>query len=83
MEEKIKPTKIIDARGSFCPGPLMELIKAYKSAKLNDIISVYSTDSGTKRDASAWIKKSNNELIGVFEHEGYYEIVMKKTKGEK
>ena len=45
MDEKIKPTKIIDARGSFCPGPLMELIKAYKAAKLNDIISYCSFTS--------------------------------------
>lgn len=80
MEEDIKPTKIVDARGSFCPGPLMELIKNYKSAKTNDIISLYSSDSGTKRDAAAWISKSGNELIGVFDHEGYYEIVMRKTR---
>lgn len=80
MESDIKPTKTVDARGSFCPGPLMELIKAYKQANTNDIISLYSTDSGTKRDAAAWIDKSGNELIGVFDREGYYEIVMKKVK---
>jgi TusA-related sulfurtransferase len=80
MEEQEKPTKVVDARGSFCPGPLMELIKAYKSAKTNDVISLYSTDTGTKKDAAAWINKSGNQLIGVFDREGYYEIVMKKTK---
>ena len=80
MEEQEKPTKVVDARGSFCPGPLMELIKAYKSAKTNDVISLYSTDTGTKKDAAAWINKSGNPLIGVFDREGYYEIVMKKTK---
>lgn len=80
MEPEVKPTKVIDARGSFCPGPLMELIKAYKNSKTDDVISLYSTDSGTKRDAAAWINKSGNELIGVFDREGYYEIVMKKTK---
>ncbi len=80
MESEIKATKVVDARNSFCPGPLMELIKAYKAAKTNDIISLYSTDSGTKRDAPAWVKKSGNELVGVFDREGYYEIVMKKIK---
>ncbi len=80
MEKQLDATKVVDARGTFCPGPLMELIKAYKSAKTNDVISLYSTDTGTKRDAAAWINKSGNELIGVFDREGYYEIVMKKTK---
>ena len=80
MAEEIKPDKIVDARGSFCPGPLMEMIKAYKQAKIGDVISVYSTDSGTKKDAAAWINKSGNQLIGVFDKDGYYEIEMKKVK---
>ena len=80
MAEEIKPDKIVDARGSFCPGPLMEMIKAYKQAKVGDVISVYSTDSGTKKDATAWINKSGNQLIGVFDRNGYYEIEMKKVK---
>ena len=80
MAEEIKPDKVVDARGSFCPGPLMEMIKAYKQAKIGDVISVYSTDSGTKKDAAAWINKSGNQLIGVFDRNGYYEIEMKKVK---
>ncbi|MCL4420234.1 MAG: sulfurtransferase TusA family protein [Candidatus Thermoplasmatota archaeon] len=80
MENEIKPNKVVDARGSFCPGPLMEMIKAYKEAKVGDVISVYSTDSGTKKDAPAWINKSGNELIGIFDRTGYYEIMMKKVK---
>ncbi|MCL5882086.1 MAG: sulfurtransferase TusA family protein [Candidatus Thermoplasmatota archaeon] len=80
MAEEIKPDKVVDARGSFCPGPLMEMIKAYKQAKIGDVISVYSTDSGTKKDATAWINKSGNQLIGVFDRNGYYEIEMKKVK---
>jgi TusA-related sulfurtransferase len=58
----------------------MEMIKAYKQAKVGDVISVYSTDSGTKKDATAWINKSGNQLIGVFDRNGYYEIEMKKVK---
>lgn len=80
MSEQVKPTKVIDARGSFCPGPLMELIKAYKEAKKGDVISVYSTDNGTKKDAPIWINKSGNELVGIFERDGYIEIVMRRTK---
>ena len=77
---EIKPKQVIDARGSFCPGPLMEMIKAYKQGKIGDVISVYSSDSGTKKDAPEWIKKSGNELIGVFDRNGYFEIMMRKTK---
>ncbi len=77
---EVKPDHVIDARGSYCPGPLMELIKAYKQAKVGEVISVYSTDAGTKKDAPAWISKSGNELVGIFDRQGYYEIMMKKVK---
>lgn len=80
MEQETKPDKIVDARGAFCPGPLMEMIKAYKQAAVGDVIAVYSTDNGTKKDAPAWVNKSGNELIGIFEHDGYVEIRMRKTK---
>ncbi|MCL5667582.1 MAG: sulfurtransferase TusA family protein [Candidatus Thermoplasmatota archaeon] len=80
MTEEVKPTKIIDARGSYCPGPLMELIKTYKQSKVGDIISLYSADSGTKVDAPAWVKKSGNELIGVYDRDGYFEIVIRKIR---
>lgn len=80
MGDEVNPNKVVDARNSFCPGPLMELIKAYKAAGTNDVISLYSTDTGTKRDAPAWIEKSGNELVGVYDRDGYFEIVMKKTK---
>jgi len=76
----IKPTKVIDARGSFCPGPLMELIKAIKEAKVGDVIAVYSTDSGSKRDIPLWVEKAGHELIGVFEREGYTEFVVRKKR---
>ena len=76
----VKPTKVIDARGSFCPGPLMELIKAIKEAKVGDVISVYSTDSGSKRDIPLWVEKAGHELIGVYEREGYTEFVVRKKR---
>ncbi|MGB9631432.1 MAG: sulfurtransferase TusA family protein [Candidatus Methanodesulfokora sp.] len=77
---EIKPNKIVDARGSFCPGPLMELIKAIKEAEVGEIVSVYSTDSGSKRDIPLWVQKAGHELLGVFEREGFTEFVVKKKR---
>ena len=35
-----RATRIIDARGSYCPGPLMELIRAIREAAAGDVIAV-------------------------------------------
>ncbi len=77
---EVKPDKVIDARGSFCPGPLIELIRAIKDAKVGEVISVYSTESGSKRDIPLWVAKAGHELIGVYERDGYTEFIVRKKK---
>jgi tRNA 2-thiouridine synthesizing protein A len=72
--------KVIDARGSFCPGPMMELIRAVKAAGVGETLAVLSTDSGSKRDIPLWVKKAGQEFVGVVPHEGYDEIVVKKVR---
>jgi tRNA 2-thiouridine synthesizing protein A len=62
--ESITITKEIDARGSFCPGPLMELIRNVKMAQIGDVIAVISSDEGSKKDIPAWIAKAQQEFIG-------------------
>jgi tRNA 2-thiouridine synthesizing protein A len=73
-------TRTVDARGSYCPGPLMELIRAIKESQVGDVIAVYSADKGSKVDIPAWVNKAGHTLVGVYEREGYDEIVVQKAK---
>ncbi|NWG09080.1 MAG: sulfurtransferase TusA family protein, partial [Nitrososphaerales archaeon] len=50
MSEEPKVDRLIDARNTFCPGPLMELIRAIREAKVGEVIGVLSSDTGSKRD---------------------------------
>jgi tRNA 2-thiouridine synthesizing protein A len=72
-------TRTIDARGSFCPGPLMELIRGIRESAPGEILSVYSSDSGSRTDIPKWVEKAGHRLVGVFERDGYDEIVVEKT----
>ena len=58
-------TKEIDARGGFCPGPLMELIRNIKTANIGDTIGVLSSDKGSITDIPAWAAKARHELVGI------------------
>lgn len=71
--------RTIDARGSFCPGPLMELIRGIRESAPGEILSVYSSDSGSRIDIPKWIEKAGHRLVGVFARDGYDEIVVEKT----
>lgn len=70
----------IDARGSFCPGPLMELIAAIKAAEVGDEVEVLSSDKGSADDIPAWARKVGHELVSSEEKEGHWVVVVKKAK---
>jgi len=72
-------TRIVDARGSFCPGPLMELIRAIRESEPGQIISVYSSDTGSKTDVPKWVEKAGHRLVEVARRDGYDEIIVEKT----
>ena len=72
--------KIVDGRGSFCPGPLMELIAALKSSQVGDVLEVLSTDKGSVNDIPEWINKVGHEYISTTEKEGEWHILMRKKK---
>jgi tRNA 2-thiouridine synthesizing protein A len=73
-------SRTVDARGSFCPGPLMELIRAIRESQVGDVIAVYSSDKGSKTDIPKWIEKAGHRLIDVETHGGYDEIVVEKVR---
>ncbi len=76
MAEKI----IVDGRGSFCPGPLMELIGALKSSKIGDELEVLSTDKGSANDIPEWVRKVGHEYVSTTEEAGVWHVVVRKAK---
>lgn len=79
-EVAIPTTRIVDARGSFCPGPLMELIRAIREGQVGDIIAVYSSDKGSKADIPKWIEKAGHRLVALDARDGYDEIIVEKRR---
>jgi tRNA 2-thiouridine synthesizing protein A len=77
-QQSATPTRVIDARGSFCPGPLMELIRAIRESEVGTIICVRSSDRGSRVDIPKWVEKAGHRLVGVEQVEGYDEIIVEK-----
>jgi TusA-related sulfurtransferase len=75
----IQIDKEIDARGSFCPGPLMELIRATKAAQVGSTLAVLSSDPGSGKDIPLWVQKAKYEFVGAFREDGYTRYVMRKS----
>lgn len=76
MTERTK----IDARGAFCPGPLMELIAALKLVNVGDEVEVLSSDKGSVADIPEWVNKVKHEMVGVTQEGDHWSIVVRKAK---
>ncbi|MDX9930718.1 MAG: sulfurtransferase TusA family protein [Bacteroidales bacterium] len=72
-------TKSVDARGTACPGPLLEAKKAIGTIMPGEIMEVLSADEGTKVDIPKWCTKQGHEYLGTLEESGYYRIFLKKS----
>ncbi len=70
----------IDARGSFCPGPLLELIRGVKSVPVGGVLALLSSDIGSNKDIPLWIAKAGHEFIGAFKESGYTRFVVRKLR---
>ena len=71
--------RLIDARGSYCPGPLMELIRAIRESVPGDLIVVLSSDKGSTTDIPKWIEKAGHRLVSLEPLEGYARITVEKV----
>ena len=76
--QSLQVNKSVDARGTACPGPLLEAKKAIGTIGSGDIMEVLSADEGTKRDIPKWANKKGHEYLGTIEDSGFFKIYLKK-----
>ena len=72
--------KQIDARGTACPGPLLEAKRGIADIPVQGIMEVLSSDEGTNQDLPLWSKKVGHEYLGNLEEAGYWRIFVKRGK---
>ena len=61
----IQAQKVVDARGTSCPGPILAAKKGMADVKVGEIMEVLATDTGTQKDLPAWSKKMGHEYMGI------------------
>lgn len=76
----IEVAKVVDARGSACPGPLLEAKKAMGGVSLGETIEILSGDPSTKADLPRWAAKVGHHFIGAVAADGYDRIFITRGK---
>jgi tRNA 2-thiouridine synthesizing protein A len=76
----IHAAKTVDARGSACPGPLLEAKKGIGTIKVGEVLEIWSGDPNTKADIPKWSAKVGHEFLGALPADGYDRIFIKRLK---
>ncbi len=78
--DQIAVKKVVDARGTSCPGPILAAKKGIVEVPVGEVMAVLSTDSGTQRDLPAWAKKMGHEYLGMVQEAGYYKLFVRRAR---
>jgi TusA-related sulfurtransferase len=77
---QIESNRVVDARGSACPGPLLEAKKGIGTIAVGEVLEIWSGDANTKNDIPRWCQKVGHEFIGHLEADGYDRLFIKRMK---
>jgi len=79
--EMLDPDGVVDARGSACPGPLLEAKKGIGTVGVGEVIEVRSDDEGSRADIPVWAEKVGHEWLGLLQaEEGYDRLFVRRGK---
>ena len=76
----LKVDKLVDARGTACPGPLLDARRGISECPVGGVMEIQSSDVGTKVSVQRWCKKMKFDYLGDVEGDGFWSIYLRRTK---
>jgi TusA-related sulfurtransferase len=74
----LKIAKLVDARGTACPGPLLEAKRAIGECAVGGVMEVQSSDSGTIIDVQRWCRKMGHDYLGDIANDGSWSVYLRR-----
>jgi TusA-related sulfurtransferase len=72
--------KTLDARGLFCPSPVMQTNVELSKMKVGEILTVLADDPAAEDDISNWARKLGHEVVKMEKNGNEIRFEIKKVK---
>jgi tRNA 2-thiouridine synthesizing protein A len=72
--------KIVDAKGTNCPVPILKAKKAIGEVAVGGTMQILATDPGAVADFEAYCRSTGHQLVEHSESAGVYTFLIKRTK---
>jgi TusA-related sulfurtransferase len=74
----MKPSIIIDAKGLFCPAPIIKVAEAIRNIDRGMVVEIISDDAAIQHDMPAWCKSTGHIIQSMNEAGGVYRYCIVK-----
>ena len=74
------PARTVDARGTACPGPLLEAKRVMAEVPVGGVLEVLSSDEGTAEDLPLWAAKVGHEFLETVPEPGYWRVFVRRGR---
>jgi TusA-related sulfurtransferase len=68
---------VVDARGTFCPEPVIRLQNAARELAPGSILVLEADDAGVEVDVPAWCMCTGHEYLGVIREPDVYRVLVR------
>ena len=79
MPLAVSHARIVDARGSACPVPILELARALRAVGAGDEVLLLATDPAVEPDVRAFCEATGHVLLSFEAREGEYRAHLRKS----
>jgi TusA-related sulfurtransferase len=76
----LKVDKLVDARGTACPGPLLEARRGINECPVGGVMEIQSSDPETIVSVQRWCNKMEFEYLGDVENDGFWSVYLRRTQ---
>jgi TusA-related sulfurtransferase len=59
----MQPDARVDASGTYCPVPILELAKAVRRLAPGTLVELVATDPGVEQDLPSWCEATGHSLV--------------------
>ena len=72
----VQPTATLDARGLFCPMPILKASQEMAKLRAGQVLEVLATDPAAPPDFVAFAKQTGHRLLSSEEHAGTFRFLV-------
>lgn len=80
MAESVQIDVSVDARGLFCPEPVMMLHSHFRDMIGGQVLELIATDPSTMRDVPKFCQFLGHELVQQSESQGEFRYLLRKRE---